>query len=214
MANGKQVEGPPVSQPGDRQAGMTQSVGEPVSSQIIPGNRLRGAHSYSLRVKQSVVKLAFPSFSCHWTEKYELWADAPGWEPVAGLRPPCALPHQAPLPHGGPSWPLPISHSGCSDLWPNFFFSCLSLPYFCSFCFPRSFSSSFSPFPSRERGSHAFVDHGTLSGTQHNAWHRVGAHSIFAEQTTLSLHLSDFVGQKVQNFAGFSCVKKLPVQWS
>lgn len=145
MANGKQVEGPPVSQPGDRQAGMTQSVGEPVSSQIIPGNRLRGAHSYSLRVKQSVVKLAFPSFSCHWTEKYELWADAPGWEPVAGLRPPCALPHQAPLPHGGPSWPLPISHSGCSDLWPNFFFSCLPLPYFCSFCFPRSFSSSFSP---------------------------------------------------------------------
>lgn len=102
MANGKQVEGLPVSQPGDRQAGMAQSVGEPVSSQIIPGNRLRDAHSYSLCVKRTVVKLAFPSFSCHWAEKYELWADAPGWEPVVGLRPPCALPRQASLPHGAP----------------------------------------------------------------------------------------------------------------
>lgn len=72
--------------------GMAPSVGEPVSAQIIPGNRLRDAHSYSLCVKRVVVKLAFPSFSCHWTEKYELWVDAPGWEPGAGLRPLCALP--------------------------------------------------------------------------------------------------------------------------
>lgn len=64
-ANGKQVEGLPESQPGDRLAGMAQSVGEPVNSQIILGNRLRDAHSYSLCVKWAVVKLAFSSFSCH-----------------------------------------------------------------------------------------------------------------------------------------------------
>lgn len=94
MANGKQVEGLPMSQPGDRPTGMAQAVGEAISSQIIPGNRLRDAHSYSLCVKWAVVKLAFSSFSCHWAEKYELWADAPGWEPVAGLWPPRALPLQ------------------------------------------------------------------------------------------------------------------------
>lgn len=64
-ANGKQVEGLPESQPGDRPAGMAQSVGEPVNSQIIPGNRLWDAHSYSLCVKWAVVKLAFSSFGCH-----------------------------------------------------------------------------------------------------------------------------------------------------
>lgn len=103
MANGKQVEGLPVSQPGDRPSMMAQSVGEAIGSQIIPGNRLRDAHSYSLCVKWAVVKLAFSSFSCHWTEKYELWADAPGWEPVAGLWPPRALPRQG-LP---PAWFAP-----------------------------------------------------------------------------------------------------------
>lgn len=65
-----------MSQPRDRPVGMAPSVGEPISTQIIPGNRLRDAHSYSLCVKLVVVKLAFPSFSCHWTEKYELWVDA------------------------------------------------------------------------------------------------------------------------------------------
>lgn len=39
----------------------------------------------------AVVKLAFSSFSCHWTEKYELWADAPGREPAASIQSPCAL---------------------------------------------------------------------------------------------------------------------------
>lgn len=67
-----------MPQPGDRLAGMAQSVGGPVTSQTIPWNRLRDAHSYSLCVKWAVVKLAFSSFSCHWIEKYELWADAPG----------------------------------------------------------------------------------------------------------------------------------------
>lgn len=108
MANGKQVEGLPVSQPGDRPTGMAQAVGEAISSQIIPGNRLRDAHSYSLCVKWAVVKLAFSSFSCHWAEKYELWADAPGWEPVAGLWPPCALPRQGlPPARFAPSLHLP-----------------------------------------------------------------------------------------------------------
>lgn len=147
MANGKQVEGLPVSQPGDRQAGMAQSVGEPVSSQIIPENRLRDAHSYSLCVKRTVVKLAFPSFSCHWTEKYELRADAPGWEPVAGLWPPCALPLQASLPPGAPPGLCLLVHSGCGDCRLHLvFFSRLSLPYFGFLCFPSPFSSSPSIF--------------------------------------------------------------------
>lgn len=151
-ANGKQVEGLPTSQPGDRLAGMAQSVGEPVSSQIIPGNRLRDAHSYSLCVKWAVVKLAFSSFSCHWTEKYELWADAPGWEPVAGLWPPCALPLRASLLHRAGSWPLPAPSTPVALISGSTLFSSLIclfpllLPLLGLSQIPSSSLSPFLPF--------------------------------------------------------------------
>lgn len=163
-----------MSQPGDRAAGMAPSVGETVSSQIIPGNRLRDAHSYSLRVKWAVVKLAFSSFSCHWTEKYELWADAPGREPVAGLWPPCALPHQGlPPSRSAPSLRLPLP---LLALWPAFtVFSSLSPSCFCSLRSRRS--SPLCPRPAaklRPRGNCVLRDHSPVSDTRHDAGHGVG----------------------------------------
>lgn len=157
---------------------MAQSVGEAISSQIILGNRLRDAHSYSLCVKWAVVKLAFSSFSCHWPEKYELWADAPGWEPVAGLWPPHALPHQGlPPARFAPSLGLPPPLLLRGSLLALLCWLLSSLP-FASFAFADPFLSMYChprpPAELCERGNCGFfLDHCSVSGTQHNAWHRV-----------------------------------------
>lgn len=169
-ANGKQVEGLPESQPGDRLAGMAQSVGEAVNSQIIPGNRLWDAHSYSLCVKWAAVKSAFSSCSCHQTEKYELWADAPGWEPGAGLWPPRALPHQGRPPAHGLLRPLPASPALAASISDLTLCSLVSFPLL----FPLlSRIPSSSLFLSCEsEGVVIFLDHHSASGTQHQMWHK------------------------------------------
>lgn len=125
-----------------------------------PGNRLRAAHSYSLCVKRAVVKFAFPSFSCHWPGKYELWADAPGWEPGAGLG------LQVPSPAAPPGLcPPPAPPAG---IWAPtcFLLSSVSIPRPLPRP-PRASSSPLSPSFSKLCLTAAGAR------TQHNAWHQV-----------------------------------------
>lgn len=195
MANGKQVEGLPGSPPGDRPARMALSVGEPISAQIIPGNRLRDAHSYSLRAKRAVVKFAFPSFSCHWAEKYELWVDAPGWEPVACWCPP---PQNPP----GPCPPLLLRLQRS-----------LAQLYFLIFLFPASAPFAASLFP-----LHLFLSH---AGALPLLWHpaqrlvqsgRAGTHCRTNRSPCISL---TWRGRKSRTgLASHRGGKTLLVQWS
>lgn len=134
---------------------MAPSGGGPINSQIIP-ERAPGCPFIFIMCEVAVVKLAFSSFSCHWKEKYELWADAPGWEPVAGLWPPGALPARASPTRTGPapaSAPSPSLAAG-SRAQPRFLLVSL-FPASASFTFTDPFLFPLSQLGAR--GNRGFL---------------------------------------------------------